>query len=82
MCIYLQLEQTCLHLPPFIFTWKHLIQYKSCFLKNNNKKKMFDWQELKDCKTQMNDLTQQWYQAIRISPTESEEDQNSQSWRQ
>ncbi|KAG8254572.1 sodium/hydrogen exchanger 8 [Homalodisca vitripennis] len=39
----------------------------------------FTQQELKDCKTQMNDLTQQWYQAIRISPTESEDDQNGQS---
>lgn len=35
----------------------------------------FTQQELKDCKTQMNDLTQQWYQAIRISPTESEDEQ-------
>ncbi|XP_054288126.1 sodium/hydrogen exchanger 8 [Macrosteles quadrilineatus] len=34
----------------------------------------FTQQELKDCKTQMNDLTQQWYQAIRISPMESEDD--------
>lgn len=38
----------------------------------------FTQQELKDCKTQMNDLTQQWYQAIRISPTESEDEQQNQ----
>lgn len=38
----------------------------------------FTQQELKDCKTQMNDLTQQWYQAIRISPTESEDEQQHQ----
>lgn len=31
-------------------------------------------QELKDCKTQMTDLTNQWYQAIRISPDQSEDD--------
>ncbi|XP_075224403.1 na[+]/H[+] hydrogen exchanger 1 [Lycorma delicatula] len=35
----------------------------------------FTQQELKDCKSQMTDLTNQWYQAIRISPTESEDDQ-------
>ncbi|XP_077286635.1 na[+]/H[+] hydrogen exchanger 1 [Arctopsyche grandis] len=28
----------------------------------------FTHQELKDCKSQMTDLTNQWYQAIRISP--------------
>uniref|UniRef100_A0A1B6CIL1 Sodium/hydrogen exchanger n=3 Tax=Clastoptera arizonana TaxID=38151 RepID=A0A1B6CIL1_9HEMI len=39
----------------------------------------FTQEELKDCKTQMNDLTQQWYQAIRISPTESEEEHAQQS---
>lgn len=31
-------------------------------------------QELKDCKSQMTDLTNQWYQAIRISPDQSDED--------
>ncbi|XP_074093743.1 na[+]/H[+] hydrogen exchanger 1 [Cotesia typhae] len=34
----------------------------------------FTQQELKDCKSQMTDLTNQWYQAIRISPVESDED--------
>lgn len=34
----------------------------------------FTQQELKDCKTQMTDLTNQWYQAIRISPVESEDE--------
>ncbi|XP_051175921.1 sodium/hydrogen exchanger 8 [Leptopilina boulardi] len=34
----------------------------------------FTQQELKDCKSQMTDLTNQWYQAIRISPIESEEE--------
>lgn len=34
----------------------------------------FTQQELKDCKSQMTDLTNQWYQAIRISPVESEDD--------
>ncbi|XP_067003422.1 sodium/hydrogen exchanger 8 [Anabrus simplex] len=34
----------------------------------------FTQQELKDCKSQMTDLTNQWYQAIRVSPTESDED--------
>nr|CAD7598136.1 unnamed protein product [Timema genevievae] len=32
----------------------------------------FTQQELKDCKSQMTDLTNQWYQAIRVSPTESD----------
>ncbi|XP_034934231.1 sodium/hydrogen exchanger 8 [Chelonus insularis] len=32
----------------------------------------FTQQELKDCKSQMTDLTNQWYQAIRISPVESD----------
>lgn len=32
------------------------------------------FQELKDCKSQMTDLTNQWYQAIRISPVESDEE--------
>ncbi|CAH1397680.1 unnamed protein product [Nezara viridula] len=35
----------------------------------------FTQQELKDCKSQMTDLTNQWYQAIRISPNESDEEQ-------
>lgn len=39
----------------------------------------FTQQELKDCKSQMTDLTNQWYQAIRISPTESEDDQQHQN---
>ncbi|KAL2747777.1 sodium/hydrogen exchanger 8 isoform X1 [Vespula maculifrons] len=34
----------------------------------------FTQQELKDCKSQMTDLTNQWYQAIRISPLESDDD--------
>lgn len=34
----------------------------------------FTQQELKDCKSQMTDLTNQWYQAIRISPVESEDE--------
>lgn len=29
---------------------------------------------MKDCKSQMTDLTNQWYQAIRISPVESDEE--------
>lgn len=32
------------------------------------------FQELKDCKSQMTDLTNQWYQAIRISPDQSDEE--------
>ncbi|XP_044734996.1 sodium/hydrogen exchanger 8 [Chrysoperla carnea] len=42
----------------------------------------FTQQELKDCKTQMTDLTNQWYQAIRISPDQSEEDLVTNSSRQ
>ncbi|XP_011504417.1 PREDICTED: sodium/hydrogen exchanger 8 [Ceratosolen solmsi marchali] len=34
----------------------------------------FTQQELKDCKSQMTDLTNQWYQAVRISPLESDDD--------
>ncbi|EZA51996.1 Sodium/hydrogen exchanger [Ooceraea biroi] len=34
----------------------------------------FTQQELKDCKSQMTDLTNQWYQAIRISPLESDDE--------
>uniref|UniRef100_A0A146KTU6 Sodium/hydrogen exchanger n=2 Tax=Lygus hesperus TaxID=30085 RepID=A0A146KTU6_LYGHE len=34
----------------------------------------FTQQELKDCKSQMTDLTNQWYQAIRISPNESDDE--------
>lgn len=34
----------------------------------------FDLQELKDCKSQMTDLTNQWYQAIRISPDHSDDE--------
>ncbi|KAJ8919652.1 hypothetical protein NQ315_006179, partial [Exocentrus adspersus] len=30
--------------------------------------------ELKDCKSQMTDLTNQWYQAIRISPDQSDDE--------
>lgn len=33
----------------------------------------FTQQELKDGKSQMTDLTNQWYQAIRVSPSESED---------
>lgn len=36
----------------------------------------FTQQELKDCKSQMTDLTNQWYQAIRISPNESDDERN------
>ncbi|XP_058792951.1 sodium/hydrogen exchanger 8 [Phymastichus coffea] len=36
----------------------------------------FTQQELKDCKSQMTDLTNQWYQAIRISPIESDDEDN------
>ncbi|XP_044003933.1 sodium/hydrogen exchanger 8 [Aphidius gifuensis] len=38
----------------------------------------FTQQELKDCKSQMTDLTNQWYQAIRISPVESDEETTTQ----
>ncbi|KAL7298784.1 hypothetical protein TKK_0008528 [Trichogramma kaykai] len=34
----------------------------------------FTQQELKDCKSQMTDLTNQWYQAVRISPVEESDD--------
>lgn len=34
----------------------------------------FTQQELKDCKSQMTDLTNQWYQAIRISPDQSDDE--------
>ncbi|KAL1129210.1 hypothetical protein AAG570_013740 [Ranatra chinensis] len=34
----------------------------------------FTQQELKDCKSQMTDLTNQWYQAIRISPNETDDE--------
>lgn len=34
----------------------------------------FTQQELKDCKSQMTDLTNQWYQAIRISPDHSDDE--------
>ncbi|XP_018049035.1 PREDICTED: sodium/hydrogen exchanger 8 [Atta colombica] len=34
----------------------------------------FTQEELKDCKSQMTDLTNQWYQAIRISPIESDDE--------
>ncbi|EFN88906.1 Sodium/hydrogen exchanger 8 [Harpegnathos saltator] len=34
----------------------------------------FTQQELKDCKSQMTDLTNQWYQAIRISPMDSDDE--------
>ncbi|CAH1123467.1 unnamed protein product [Ceutorhynchus assimilis] len=37
----------------------------------------FTQQELKDCKSQMTDLTNQWYQAIRISPDQSDEETGS-----
>ncbi|GAB6020773.1 Sodium/hydrogen exchanger 1 [Chamberlinius hualienensis] len=33
----------------------------------------FTQKELNDCKSQMTDLTNKWYQAIRVSPSESEE---------
>ncbi|XP_031366623.1 sodium/hydrogen exchanger 8 isoform X1 [Apis dorsata] len=39
----------------------------------------FTQQELKDCKSQMTDLTNQWYQAIRISPMESDDEITSAS---
>ncbi|XP_046592707.1 sodium/hydrogen exchanger 8 [Neodiprion lecontei] len=37
----------------------------------------FTQQELKDCKSQMTDLTNQWYQAIRISPIDSEDEMST-----
>ncbi|XP_012255765.1 sodium/hydrogen exchanger 8 [Athalia rosae] len=37
----------------------------------------FTQQELKDCKSQMTDLTNQWYQAIRISPVDSDDDNST-----
>ncbi|XP_049860223.1 sodium/hydrogen exchanger 8-like [Schistocerca gregaria] len=39
----------------------------------------FTQQELKDCKSQMTDLTNQWYQAIRISPTETDDESTTAS---
>uniref|UniRef100_A0A2M4A788 Sodium/hydrogen exchanger n=1 Tax=Anopheles triannulatus TaxID=58253 RepID=A0A2M4A788_9DIPT len=36
----------------------------------------FTHQELHDCKSQMADLTNKWYQAIRISPDEPEEEED------
>ncbi|XP_066590108.1 sodium/hydrogen exchanger 8 [Prorops nasuta] len=39
----------------------------------------FTQEELKDCKSQMTDLTNQWYQAIRISPIESDEESTTAS---
>lgn len=35
----------------------------------------FTQQELGECKSQMTDLTDQWYQAVRVSPDESELDE-------
>lgn len=35
----------------------------------------FTTQELHDCKSQMTDLTNKWYQAIRISPEEQTDDE-------
>lgn len=37
----------------------------------------FTTQELHDCKSQMTDLTNKWYQAIRVSPEENSEDEDS-----
>uniref|UniRef100_A0A161MZI3 Sodium hydrogen exchanger 8 n=1 Tax=Triatoma infestans TaxID=30076 RepID=A0A161MZI3_TRIIF len=37
----------------------------------------FTQQELKDCKSQMTDLTNQWYQAIRVSPNESDDERTA-----
>lgn len=34
----------------------------------------FTTQELHDCKSQMTDLTNKWYQAIRVSPDHSDEE--------
>lgn len=36
----------------------------------------FTTQELHDCKSQMTDLTNKWYQAIRVSPEHSEDDED------
>ncbi|XP_065335139.1 sodium/hydrogen exchanger 8 [Cloeon dipterum] len=36
----------------------------------------FTQQELKDCRSQMTDLTNRWYEAIRVSPNEDESDEN------
>lgn len=33
-------------------------------------------QELKDCRSQMTDLTNRWYEAIRVSPNEDESEEN------
>lgn len=35
----------------------------------------FTTQELHDCKSQMTDLTNKWYQAIRVSPEHSDEEE-------
>lgn len=37
----------------------------------------FTTQELHDCKSQMTDLTNKWYQAIRVSPDEQTDDEES-----
>ncbi|KAF4522201.1 hypothetical protein B566_EDAN007352 [Ephemera danica] len=33
-----------------------------------------EMEELKDCRSQMTDLTNRWYEAIRVSPNEESED--------
>lgn len=37
----------------------------------------FTTQELHDCKSQMTDLTNKWYQAIRVSPDEQTDEEES-----
>lgn len=37
----------------------------------------FTTQELHDCKSQMTDLTNKWYQAIRVSPDEQTDDEEN-----
>lgn len=44
-------------------------------LKIANARIIILFQELKDCKSQMTDLTNQWYQAIRVSPNESDNEE-------
>jgi hypothetical protein len=36
--------------------------------------RQFFFQELHDCKSQMTDLTNKWYQAIRVTPPDEQSD--------
>lgn len=58
---------------PF-FTRRFTQQVNIFFSITTQIKSYFLFQELKDCKSQMTDLTNQWYQAIRISPDQSDEE--------